>query len=197
MNCTFQGVHFSSLTVKEAWLSTLDHTQLRLCFILPRLKQLMLNDIIFHPYTESVLKCTMLSNSHWNQLLHIIFDCPALDLGACGKGLALQSCLMFMLLLLSLPSAPMQFAASFQSQVTLIYLCQQEIMSVPFLILGWQAGYTEHRDVWCASWLYLIHTETYHLSDTDPESWETNWRQKISEGSTSTARNAHTTSENF
>lgn len=77
MNCTFQGVHFSSLTVKEAWLSTLDHAQLRLCFILPRLKQLMLNDIIFHPYTESVLKCTMLSNSHRNQLLHIIFWLPS------------------------------------------------------------------------------------------------------------------------
>lgn len=197
MNCTFQGVHFSSLTVKEAWLSTLDHAQLRLCFILPRLKQLMLNHIIFHPYTESVLKCTMLSNSHRNQLLHIIFWLPSFRFRGLWQRPGFAVMPDVHVLLLSLPSAPMQFAASFQSQVTLIYLCQQEIMSVPFLILGWQAGYTEHRDVWCASWLYLIHTETYHLSDTDPESWETNWRQKISEGSTSTARNAHTTSENF
>lgn len=129
----------------------------------------------------------------------LFFDYPALDLGARGKGLALQSCLMFTLLLLSLPSAPSQFVASFQSQVACPHLCQQRSCVCPSSSL---AGRQVTQSTEVCSRLTLSDTGWYSSSILQSGRGitlraERQTRPKISAVSASTDTNAHPTSEDF
>lgn len=141
----------------------------------------------------------------------LVFDSPALDVEVYGQGMAfpLQAVVPDVHTAVAFPpSAPQQFIASFQPQVTISSpLPAKDIKCVLFLTPCRQASRL-HRGQRCLECTQLT------LSDTDlkattqflhpakqqgnyPESWEPDWKRKTSAGSAATSTKGHPTSEDF